>query len=66
MFMLVLAVMCGIVVYSLMQSYRNQLRDAEETVSNLTLSLENFLNTHFSVADRVLKVAVDEYLQASR
>ncbi len=65
MFMLVLAVMCGIVVYSLMQSYKNQLRDAEETVSNLTLSLENFLNTHFSVADRILKVAVDDYLQAS-
>lgn len=65
-FLLVLAVICAIVAYSLTQSYRNQLRDAEETVGNLTLSLENFLNTHFSVADRVLKVAVDDYLQASR
>lgn len=65
-FLLVLVVICGVVAYSLTQSYRNQQRDAEETVGNLTLSLENFLNTHFSVADRVLKVAVEDYLQASR
>lgn len=64
-FLLGVFVAAALIVYSLVQGYRNQIRSAEENVSNLSLSLENFLNVHFSVADRVLRVAAEEYLHAA-
>jgi len=64
-FMLGVFVAAGLIVYSLVQGYKNQVRSAEENVSNLSLSLENFLDVHFSVADRVLRVAAEDYKNAA-
>jgi len=52
---------CGLIAYDLVHSYHNLHRAAEATVSNLTLSLENFLRVHFSVADLALKQAAGDF-----
>jgi len=63
---LVFAVACGISTYSLVQGYQQARQNAERTAANLTLSLENFLRVHFSVADRILLQAASKFQQEAR
>ena len=56
-------VACGVSAYALYQSHHQAQINSEKTVSNLTLSLENFLQVHFGVADLILQQAVRKFQQ---
>ena len=56
---------CGISAYLLFQSFQQAQFNAEKTVANLTLSLENFLDVHFEVADLILQQAAAEFQRKS-
>ena len=56
---------CGISAYLLFQSFQQAQLNAEKTVANLTLSLENFLDVHFEVADLILQQAAAEFQRKS-
>jgi PAS domain S-box-containing protein len=53
---------CALAGISLWQSYQATLNDAESKVANLTLSLENFLRVHITVADQTLAKAAEAYM----
>jgi PAS domain S-box-containing protein len=57
----VFLVACAVSGYSLTLSHRRAHQHAEQTVQNLTLSLENFLRTHFGVADLILQSAAQRF-----
>ena len=56
---------CSLTAYSLNQSHQKAEINAEQTVANLTFSLENFLQVQFSVTDQVLQQAVERFRQTS-